>query len=853
MIEDEDIIEGETVEFDGEDVTDVEDTEDGGAIVTLDENGPAAGESEFYDNLAETMSEPDLKSLASKFLELISRDKEARKKRDEQYEEGIRRTGLGDDAPGGAQFNGASKVVHPMMTEACIDFASRAIKELLPPQGPAKDLIEGEVTMKKIQKAKRKTSLMNWQLTVQSQDFRSELEQLLTQVPLGGAQYLKMSWDEARNRPGFLFVAIDDMYLPFAATNFYTAQRKTHVQYLTQLDYEMRVESGMYRDVDLTPAGQEPERSAADVANDKIEGRNDTSYNEDGLRTVFECHVIADVEGDGNAPYIITIDKPSSKVLAIYRNWDEEDDSREPLDWFVEFPFIPWRGAYPIGLPHMIGGLSAAATGALRALMDSAHIQNVPTMLKLKGGTRGGQSLNIQPTQVEEIEGGLNVDDVRKLAMPIPFNPPSPTLFQLLGFVVDAGKGVVRTSMDNLADQNPNAPVGTTLALIQEGMTVFSSIHARLHNAMGRTLRILHRLNAMYLDDADVKYEVGEVLATRADFEGPMDVVPVSDPSIFSEAQRFAQVQAVSQRAAALPQLYNLRKVEERLLETLRVPNPKELLVPPMEPKQQNAVNENVAATMGRPIVAFPEQDHIAHLKTHLAYMTNPALGGSQLIAPTYLPVVLGHIKEHLALWYASTVLELAEDTSGIDISEDMKNLKDDEARRAFDRMLAEASQSVVTDATEVFAALPPVIAQAMQTMQQLAPQPPQDPRTALEGQKLQAQQQRDQAQMQLDGQKMQMQQQKDQTAMQIEGQKMQAEAMQSQAEMQLQAQKLQIEQQLEQMKQDREDARKSAELNARMTMNQQDNQTAMQLAQAEIMSGERIAVSTGTGINPQP
>ena len=835
MIEEEDIIEGEVVEFENDDVTDVEDTEDGGAIVTLDEGGPSAGESSFYDNLAETMPEPDLKSLASKFLDLISKDKEARKKRDEQYEEGIRRTGLGDDAPGGAQFNGASKVVHPMMTEACIDFASRAIKELLPPQGPAKDLIEGEVTIKKIQKAKRKTSLMNWQLTVQSQEFRSELEQLLTQVPLGGAQYLKMSWDEARNRPGFLAVMIDDMYLPFAATNFYTAQRKTHVQYLTQLDYEQRVESGMYRDVDLTPAGLEPERSAAEVANDKIEGRSDTSYNEDGLRTVFECHVIADVEGNGNAPYIITIDKPSSKVLAIYRNWDEEDESREPLDWFVEFPFIPWRGAYPIGLPHMIGGLSAAATGALRALMDSAHIQNVPTMLKLKGGTRGGQSLNIQPTQVEEIEGGLNVDDVRKLAMPIPFNPPSPTLFQLLGFVVDAGKGVVRTSMDNLADQNPNAPVGTTLALIQEGMTVFSSIHARLHSAMARTLRILHRLNAMYLDDADVKQEVGEVLATRADFEGPMDVVPVSDPSIFSESQRFAQVQAVSQRAAALPQLYNQRKVEERLLETMRVPNPSDLLVPPLEPKQQNAVNENVAATMGRPIVAFPEQDHIAHLKTHLAYMTNPALGGSQLIAPTYLPIILGHIKEHLALWYAATVLDLAEETSGIDISEDMKNLKDNEAKRAFDRMLAEASQTVVTDATEVFASLPPVIAQAMQMMQQFAPQVPPDPRIALEGQKMQAQQQRDQAQMQLDAQRMQ------------------ADAMKTQAEMQLEAQKLQIEQQLEQMKQDREDARTSAELNARMTMNQQDNQTAMQLAQAEIMSGERIAVSTGTGINPQP
>jgi hypothetical protein len=839
--------EGEMVEIDdADDTDDVEDTEDGGAIVTLDEEDTKSGDSAFYDNLAETMPDTDLNSLSTKFLELISKDKEARKKRDEQYEEGIRRTGLGDDAPGGAQFNGASKVVHPMMTEACIDFAARAMKELLPPQGPAKDLIEGEVTVDKIQKAKRKTAMMNWQLTVQSQEFRSELEQLLTQVPLGGAQYLKLSWDDARNRPGFLAVMIDDMYLPFAATNFYTAQRKTHVQYLTQLDYEERVKSGMYREVDLTPPGLEPERSAADIANDKIEGRSDTSYNEDGLRTVFECHVIADIEGDGNAPYIITIDKPSGKVLAIYRNWDEEDESRETLDWFVEFPFIPWRGAYPIGLPHMIGGLSAAATGALRALMDSAHIQNVPTMLKLKGGTRGGQSLNIQPTQVEEIEGGLNVDDVRKLAMPIPFNPPSPTLFQLLGFVVDAGKGVVRTSMDNLADQNPNAPVGTTLALIQEGMTVFSSIHARLHNAMGKTLRILHRLNAMYLDDEDTEQEVGEELATRADFNGPMDVVPVSDPMIFSEAQRFAQVQAVSQRAAAMPQLYNQYKVEERLLETLRVPNAKELLNPPVEPKQQNAVNENVTATMGNGITAFPEQDHIAHLKTHLAYMTSPMLGSNQLIAPAYLPVMLNHIKQHMALWYAATVLDLAEDTSGIDISEDMKTLKDPEAKRAFDRMLAEASLNVVVEAGDIFQSLPPVIAQATQLMQQFAPQPPQDPRTAIEGQKLQAQAQRDQAQMQLEGQKMQGQ-------MQLEGQKMAAQAQQDQVEAQLQAQKLQIEQQLEQMKQDREDARKSAELNARMTMNAQDNQTAMQLAQAEIMSGERIAVSTGTGINPNP
>ena len=609
-MDEEELPEGEMVELE-DDATDVEDTEDGGAIVTLDEEEPAAGESDFYANLAETMPEPDLNRISTQFLELISKDKEARKKRDEQYEEGLRRTGLGDDAPGGAQFQGASKVVHPMLTEACVDFAARAIKELWPSNGPVKDMVVGDTDAKKVDKAKRKSALMNWQLTVQAQEARAEVEQMLTQLPLGGAQYLKLGWDERRNRPNFLAVMIDDMLLPYAATNFYSAQRKTHVQYITQLDYEQRVKSGMYRDVDLTSPGQEPEGSLAEKANNKIEGRTESSYNEDGLRTVYEVYATTQIEeGEEASPYIITIDKPSGKILSIYRNWDEEDDTREEMTWIVEFPFIPWRGAYPIGFPQMVGGLSAAATGALRALLDSAHINNVPTMLKLKGGTRGGQTLNIQPTQVEEIEGGLNIDDVRKIAMPLPFNPPSPVLFQLLGFLVEAGKGVVRTSMEDLPDSNANAPVGTTLARIEQGMVVFNAIHSRLHDAMGRMLRVLHRLNEMYLDDERLEQEAGEELASRKDFEGAMDVVPVSDPNIFSEAQRYAQVQSVAQRAQLFPQIYNLRKVEERILETLKIPDYESLLNPAVEPAEQNAVAENVSAALGRPVVAFQKQDH---------------------------------------------------------------------------------------------------------------------------------------------------------------------------------------------------------------------------------------------------
>ena len=854
--------EGEYMALEDDDA-DVEDLPDGGALVRLDDGDDARpGDSDFYANLAEDLDEPALMRLSSQFVDLVAKDKEARSKRDAQYEEGIRRTGLGDDAPGGAQFSGASKVVHPMLTEACIDFAARAMKEIFPPQGPAKDFVPGKVTEAKLTKAQRKTKLLNWQLTVQCPEVRAELEQLMTQVPLGGAQYLKMGWDERRNRPTFLFVPIDDMYLPYAATNFYTAQRRTHVQYLTQLDYEQRVRDGMYRDVDLSVPGMEPEMSASGKASDRVEGREASSYNEDGLRIVFEIYAIARVGDDEEpSPYIISIDKPTGKVLAIYRNWDEEDDTREELQWFVEFPFIPWRGAYPIGLPHMIGGLSGAATGALRALLDSAHIQNTPSGLKLKGAKIGGQSQAPVPGEITEVEGGLNVDDVRKLFMPMPYNPPSAVLFQLLGFLIETGKGVVRTSMEDIADNNPNAPVGTTLAKLEQGAVVYSAIHSRLHDAMGRMLRVLHRLNAMYLSDDRLEDEAGEELASRQDFDGPLDVVPVSDPNIFSEAQRFAQVQAVSQRAAAMPQMYDQRKVEERLLETLKVPNWKELLVPPMQPKEQNAVNENVAATLGRPVTAFPEQDHLAHIETHLSYLRSPMLGSSSLIAPQFIPIIMGHLKEHIALWYAATVVEMANTVLGEDIGELMDTMgTDPEDRRSLDRMLAQAAAAAAQQSTQLFAQLPPIIQQAQQLMQQFAPQPMQDPRIALEGQKLQQQAQRDQMQMQLEGQKLQVAQAEQQQDMQLNAQRLQLEQQGMQLEQadqqqdnQLNAAELQVRMQIEQQRQQAEDARKAADLQARLTMNDSDNATAMQLAAAEITSGERVAFSTGTGINPNP
>ena len=806
---------GAEIDMDPDAENDVEEHDDGSATVTLDEPDEAQN-AEFYANLAEDMDNSDMMTISSQLLEFIERDKEARSLRDKQYEEGLRRTGLGDDAPGGADFQGASKVVHPMLTEACVDFSSRVIKEIFPSGGPVKEFIPGEVTQVKLEKAKRKQKFMNWQLTQQMVEFRPELEQLTTQIPLGGAQYMKMVWDEQRNRPMSIFVPIDDVYLPYSATSFYTAERKTHVQYLTRLEFEKRVGTGMYREISLV-SPQEPELTGPAKANNKIEGKEQNSYNEDGMRTVFEIACWLDFEDNfGLAPYLVTIDHTTKEVLAIFRNWDPDDEQQEELVHMIEWPFVPWRGAYPIGLPHMIGSLSAAATGSLRALLDSAHINNFPGMLKLKGGSRGGQSDRIEPTQVTEIEGGVGVDDVRKIAMPVPFNPPNPVLYQLLGFVTEAARGVVRTTYENLQDQNPNVPVGTTLAMIEQGMTVFSAIHARLHYAMGMTLKVLHRLNSKHIDDEYIQRVTGEEMCKAKDFLGVMDVIPVSDPNIFSDVQRSAQMQAVVQRAAAMPDLYDQRAVEERFLEGMKIPDFKALMAKKPEPVELNAVNENLALTLGRPVAAFPMQDHLAHLQVHLDYLKSPIFGMSQLIGPVFIPGVLQHVKEHMAYWYSLYIYEQTSNAVGVPLDTFLGG-KDEQVSAELDRTLAMASQRFMPDIQNSLQGIPAVIQQAQQFLQQFQPPKPQDPTQVLMAE-TQRKAQYDQSQAQL-----------------------------NQAKLQIEQQKVSREAQLDQIKMQEN----MAEVQSKVQMNDADNRTAKELAVFEAEHGGHPRLSTGHGINP--
>ena len=836
MMEDE----GETVELE-EDDTGVRDTEDGGAMVALENEENHQLQTEHFANIVDDIDQKTLKKIVDDLITKIERDKDARKKRDEQYEEGIRRTGLGDDAPGGAQFTGANKVVHPLMTEACVDFSARAMKELFPSNGPVRSKIIGKQEKAKLEKAERKAKYMNWQLTEQMLEFRSELEQLTTQLPLGGVQYMKLFWNKDLNRITSEFIPVDDVYLPFAASNFHTAERKTHVQYITKYEYEKRVRAGMYREVDLGMA-DDIDYSKATKANDKIEGREDNSYNEDGLRTVFEITTAADLEGDDFLPYVITVDKATEKCLAVYRNWDPRDESfKEPLVSIVEFPFVPWRGAYPIGLTHMIGGLSGAATGALRALLDSAHISNIPTLLKLKGGPNG-QNVNPQPTEVIELDGGINVDDVRKIAMPMPFNPPSPVLMQLLGFLVDAGKGVVQTTFEKLSDQNPNMPVGTTLALIEQGMVVFSSIHSRLHNSMAQVLKVMHRLNSAYLTEEMVIDEFGEKMVDPSDFDGPLDVIPVSDPNIFSETQRFAQVQAVQQRAMALPQLYDVRKVEELFLKQLKIPEGEELLIPKPEPKDIDPIQENFAASVGKPIGALYHQEHIAHLRVHLAFLQSPMFGQNPIISQMFLPAIVAHIKDHLLMHYMKIT------NQGLKSASDSGQLSDDAMQEA---------QAAVEIQQAIEQAIPPeflqIVNQAYEQAKALQPAMPQDPtQIAAEVQKQSIAQRAQSDQMRLEAQK-QRDQVQAQTQVQRDVVQAQTQAQRDAVQADLQKRQDELALQTELLKQDREDARKQAELATRLAMNREDNETAKELTAVEVASGERTSMTTGTGINPNP
>ena len=441
-----------------------EDTDDGGAIIKMTpdkDDSPTADEDDFFENLAETLEPSAISKLGIDLLEYIERDKESREERDKKYSEGIKRTGLGEEAPGGAAFVGASEAVHPMLTKATVYYQSHTIGELFPPGGPVKDDIVGTATPARVEKAKRKVAHMNWQFKRQMPEFRNQLEKLLSQQPLGGSMYMRLVYDSVKNRPVPCFFSIDDVYIPDGAGDFYSAERRTVRTVITQAEFDNRVRNGYYvKPTSISPPAQRVgEETEAEKAQDKVQGLDRSVYNEDGNRTIFIVEALADIEDTDDVriagdrpkmedveegskpplPYLLELDAYSHEVMRITRNWEEDDEVHSNMCWVVDFEFIPWQGAQSVGLIHLAGSLAGASTGALRALLDAALVNNLQTALKLKGSGMSGQTLGLNIGQLTEVEGGVGAKDIREVIMPLPFNPPSQMLYQLLGWCTASG------------------------------------------------------------------------------------------------------------------------------------------------------------------------------------------------------------------------------------------------------------------------------------------------------------------------------------------------------------------------------------------------------------------------------
>lgn len=827
-----------------------EDTDDGGAIVQLHadkDDSETADEDEFYANLVDKLDASGVSQLGVDLLEFIERDKESRKDRDEKYAEGIKRTGLGDEAPGGAAFVGASTAVHPMLTKATVYYQSHTIGELFPPGGPVKDDIVGTVTPARVAKAQRKVAHMNWQFKRQMPEFRNQLEKLLSQQPLGGSMYMRLVYDSTQKRPVPQFFSIDDVYIPDGADNFYSAERRTFRTVITQTEFDNRVRSGYYiKPPSISPPAQRVgEETEAEKAQDKVQGVNRDNYNQDGNRTIFLVETLADIEdtdeikiaGDRPkmedvekesnrpAPYLIELDAYSHSIMRITRNWEEEDKLQQNMCWGVDFEFIPWQGAQSVGLIHLAGSLAGASTGALRAVLDAALVNNLQTALKLKGSGAAGQTIGLSMGQITEIEGGVGAKDIREVIMPLPFNPPSQMLYQLLGWCTEQGEELVRTTFENLSqDGAPNMPVGTTLALIEQGLKVLSAIHQRLHHSMDRLIGVLHRINRLYITDEEICDDAGEQLAYRTDYEGPVDVVPVSDPEVFSDVQRFAQLQIIQQRSDTHPELYDQHKVETLILQRTKVPNAVQLLKSLPELREMNQVNENVAMALGRPVAAYPEQDHLAHIQVMLDFYQSPVLGQLPTIGSKFTPAMVQHLSEHILYWYVTHMVDMTSEAAGADVGKIAKiHHKNKEVGVELDKALAAASRSVIANANKAFEKIPPIIQQAMQALKSMQQQPPTDP-TALAVAQVRSQDNKD----------------KIASNEKIAAGKTQADTATSQAADQKDLTVAQVEQAGEQQ-------RTAEELESHERINAEDNATALEIAAAKIDTGHSTNVSTGT------
>jgi len=601
-------------------------------------------------NLAEFLDEGYLGEISNELQGAYEDDLSSRSEWEEGYTKGLDQLGVRYEERS-QPFEGASGVTHPLIAESVTQFQAQAYKELLPAGGPVQTQVMGVQDQAREEQASRVKHFMNYQITEVMEEYDPDMDQLLFYLPLSGSTFKKVYFDEARQRAVAKFVPAQDLVVPYSATDLQTAPRVTHVLRMDANEIRKLQVAGFYRDVELSKYEGDSDTVREKV--DEIQGTS-KSYTDD-VFTLLEMHVDLDLEGfedmspEGEPtgiqlPYIVTIDEGSGQVLSIRRNYDEGSDLARKRQYFVHYKFMPGLGFYGFGLIHMIGGLGRAATSILRQLIDAGTLANLPAGFKARGVRVRNNDEPLQPGEWRDIDtpGG----SIRDSIIPLPYKEPSATLAQLLGALIDGGRRFVSLADQQTSNMNQEAPVGTTVALLERGMKVMSAIHKRLHYAQKIEFRILARI---FRDNLPPEYPYDVAGAERTikaqDFDERVDVVPVSDPNIFSMAQRVTLAQTQLQLAQSNPQMHNLHAAYRRMYQALEVQNIEEILPPQPQPQPLDPAVENARALMGEILNTFPDQDHDIHIQIHMMFMKTPLV----MTSPQVMGTFYAHIMEHVS------------------------------------------------------------------------------------------------------------------------------------------------------------------------------------------------------------
>jgi len=720
-------------------------TPDGGVIIDFDPNGDMGGSSDHNENLADLMEENDLRGIASDLVGAFEADRDSRSDWENTYINGLDLLGLKNEDRS-EPWDGACGVFHPVLTEAVVRFQAQAIQEIFPAAGPVKTSVVGQITDEKSQQAARVRDYLNYLLTEKMTEYRSETEKMLFSLPLAGSAFRKVYYDPNMGRPCSMFVPAEDFVVSYGASDLVTCERATHIMKRTSNEVRKLQVSGFYSDIDLP----DPSPDTGDIERkyNQLTGGS-ANYEFDNRHTILEVQAEMDLIGFEDSeygeptgialPYVVSIDKSSRQILSIRRNWYEDDPMKMKREHFVHYQYLPGIGFYGFGLIHMIGGLAKSATSILRQLVDAGTLSNLPGGLKSRGLRIKGDDTPIMPGEFRDVDvpGGAIRDNITFL----PYKEPSNVLYQLLGDIVTEGRRFASAGDVKAADMNSEAPVGTTLAILERSMKVMSAVQARLHASMKKELRILSGVVRDF-GPSEYPYDVknGELVAE--DFDDKVDIIPVSDPNAGTMAQRIMQYQAALQLAVQAPQMYDLPLLHRQMLEVLGIRDADKIVPLEDEIPVTDPVTENMNIINGEPVKAFIFQDHEAHIQTHVSLIEDPKIMEIMSQNPTAKAseaAMAAHISEHVAFAYRAKI----EKELGVPLPGPDEKLPEDIELRLSRLVAPAAAQLTGKDKRE---------AQMQKQMQES-----EDPIIQMQQQELQLKQQQAQAKSQADMAKIQL------------------------------------------------------------------------------------------------